>query len=106
MVQMAIAQKMNPQEMAEYQNKIMFEKLDLNESQKEKLTAHNIEFSEKQATLMNREGSMFSKIGEVKKLKKLRNAELEKILSKSQMEVFEDDIEPEIRSYMRSKMKG
>lgn len=106
LAQMALAQKMNPKDMAEFQNKIMLERLDLSESQQEQIEAHNVHFSEKQAALMNREGSMFSKIGDIKKMKKERNAELEKILSEEQMEIFEDDVEPEIRRYMRSKMKG
>lgn len=106
LAQIAIAQNMDPKEMAAYQDKIMFERLDLSEQQQEQITEHNVKFSEKQAALMNREGSMFGKMGDIKKIKKERSAELKKILSKEQLEIFEDEIAPEIRSYMRSKMKG
>ena len=106
LVQMVVGQKIDSKEMAKYQNEIMFERLDLSEKQQDKIMAHNSAFSEKQAALMNREGSMFSKMGEMKKMKKEKKAELQNILSKEQMEIFEDELAPKIRSYMRGKMKG
>jgi len=106
LVQMAQSQKVDAKELTEYQNKIMSERLDLSEKQQEQIMVHNAAFSEKQAALMNKEGSMFSKIGDVKKMRKERAAELKKILSEEQLEIFEDEIAPELRSYMKSKMKG
>ncbi|MDT0606800.1 hypothetical protein [Croceitalea rosinachiae] len=102
--QLISGQKINAKEIADYQTNLMVERLDLNQEQKKKITEHNLKFSKKQAALMNREGSMFGKIGDIKKIKKERNAELEIILNKEQMEVFEDEIEPEIRKHMRKKM--
>lgn len=105
-VQLIMGQKMDAKEMANYQTNLMMERLELNQEQKEKVKEHNLKFSEKQAALMNKEGSMFGKMGDMKKIKKERNAELGTILDKEQMEVFEDEIEPEIRKHMRKKMMG
>jgi|GEM_PF-4818708 len=105
MVQSVTAQKLDAQEMADYQTRTMSEQLKLNESQKEQVTELNVEFSKKQADLMNREGSMFSKMGDMKRIGKEKNAALEKILTEEQMEKYEDDIQPQIRKHMRSKMK-
>lgn len=105
-VQYITAQKMDPQKMADYQTKIMTEELELNESQKKRVTELNLEFSKKQAELMNREGSMFSKMGDVKRIGKEKNAAMEEILTKEQMEKYEDHIQPQMRKHMRQKMKG
>lgn len=105
-VQLLTAQKMNPQEMADYQTQIMSEQLELNESQKKQVTQLNLEFSKKQAALMNGEGSMFSKMGEMKRIGKEKTAALDEILTKEQMKKYEDHVRPEIRKYMRGKMKG
>lgn len=103
-VQCGLAQNIDAKELEDYQNKVMFEKLDLTENQISLVKEHNSKYSKKQAELMNREGSMFGKIGEVRRMKKARNEELEKILSADQFEVFEDDIEPMISKHMRKKM--
>lgn len=105
-VQYMTAQKMDPQEMADYQTKIMSEELELNESQKRRVTELNLEFSEKQAELMNREGSMFGKMGDMKKIRKEKTEALGEILTKEQMEKYEDHIQPEMRKYMREKMRS
>ncbi|WP_425235622.1 DUF4890 domain-containing protein [Ulvibacterium sp.] len=105
-IQCITAQKMDPQEMADYQTKIMSKELELNESQKKQVTELNLEFSEKQAGLMNKEGSMFSKMGDMKRIGKEKMAALDKILTKEQMKKYEDQVRPEIRKYMRGKMKG
>ena len=105
-VQNITAQKMAPQEMADYQTKIMSEELELNESQKKRVTELNLEFSEKQAELMNKEGSMFGKMGDMKKIGKEKNAALEEILTKEQMEKYKDQVGPKIRKHMREKMRG
>ncbi|MEN1785186.1 MAG: hypothetical protein AAGF77_08615 [Bacteroidota bacterium] len=99
-------QKVDAQELADYQNNLMIEKLDLSEVQVEQVKVHNAKYAEKQAELMNREGSMFGKIGDVKRMKKARNAALEKILSPTQMEVFEDEVAPALSKHMRKKMMG
>ncbi|MEL6917135.1 MAG: hypothetical protein AAFO99_05320 [Bacteroidota bacterium] len=105
-LQWSNAQEMDPEEMADYATTTMIEQLNLNEEQQEQVTGLNLKYSKKQADLMNRKGSMFSKMGDMKKIKKEKNKELEKILSKEQMEKFEDDVEPMIRDHMRKKMKG
>ena len=37
----------------------------------------------------------------MKKIKKAKNEELEEILTKAQMEIFENEIEPEMRKQMK-----
>ena len=101
LVQLVLGQEMDPHKMADYQNTIMIEQLDLSDSQKEQVRAINLKYSEKQAALLNKEGSMFSKMGDMKKIKKAKNEELEEVLSKAQMEIFENEIEPEMRKQMK-----
>ncbi|UOY08979.1 hypothetical protein L0P88_10690 [Muricauda sp. SCSIO 64092] len=101
LVQLVMGQEMDPNKMADYQNTIMIEQLDLSDSQKEQVKAINLKYSKKQAALLNKEGSMFSKMGDMKKIKKAKNEELEEVLSKEQMEIFENEIEPEMRKQMK-----
>ena len=96
--------KVNADEMAEYQTHLMKSELGLDEEQQLKVEELNIKYSKKMADLMNSEGSMFGKMGDMKKIKKAKNGELEKILSENQMELFEDELEPQIRKRMRKKM--
>ena len=96
--------KMDANKMAEYQTSLMKSELNLDKEQQDKVEELNIKYSKKMADLMNREGSMFGKMGEMKKIKKAKNAELEKILSDDQMELFEDELEPQIRKTMRKRM--
>lgn len=100
----ALAQKMDGQKMAEYQNDLMIKELDLNEEQEEKVTKVNEKYAVKMADLMNREGSMLGKMGEMKDIKKAKNAELEKVLTPEQMKKYEKELEPEMRKTMRKKM--
>ena len=96
--------KMNAMEMAEYQNNLMKSELHLDTAQFEKVEELNLRYSKKTAELLNKEGSMFGKIGDMKKIKKAKYAELEQILTKEQMEVYEDEVEPQIRKTLRKKM--
>ena len=96
--------KMDANEMAEYQNNLMKSELNLNSEQLAKVEQLNAKYSVKTADLMNKEGSMFGKIGDMKKIKKAKNEELAKILTEEQMEKFEDELEPKIRKTMRKKM--
>ncbi|MEM9001391.1 MAG: hypothetical protein AAGB24_14095 [Bacteroidota bacterium] len=104
-LQSVTAQQMNVQEMAAYQTKTMTEQLGLSEAQQGQVAPLNLHYSEKQAELMASEGSMFSKIGDMKKIGKEKNAALEEILTKEQMEHYVDDVEPMIRKEMRKRMK-
>lgn len=100
------AQKMDAQEMADYQTETMIEELSLSEEQQEKITVLNLKYSKKQAALMNKEGSMFSKMGDMKQIARDKKAELEKVLTSSQMEKFEDEVAPKMRKEMRKKMRS
>ena len=102
---MTFAQKkLDPQKMADYQTNLMQTEMNLSSEQLEKVDELNLKYSKQQADLMNKEGSMFSKIGDMKKIKKAKNQELEKLLSEEQMEFYEDELEPKIRKTMRQKM--
>ncbi|UJH69140.1 hypothetical protein [Allomuricauda sp. SCSIO 65647] len=100
------AQKMDAQKMADYQTETMTEQLDLSEEQQKQIAELNLEYSEKQATLMNQEGSMFSKMDDMKQIAKDKKAELKKVLSKEQMKKYEDDVAPMMRKKMRKKMRS
>ena len=90
--------------MAQYQNQVMSEELNLNEEQQVQIEELNFKYSKKQADLMNSEGSMFGKMGDMKKIRKEKTQELEQILTEEQMKKFEDDVEPKMRKEMRKKM--
>ena len=96
--------KVDADKMAEYQTSLMKSELNLDKEQEVQVEELNIKYSKKMADLMNSEGSMFGKMGDMKKIKKAKNGELEKILSEDQMELFEDELEPQIRKKMRKKM--
>ncbi len=98
--------QLTPEEAADYQTTIMEKELNLTEEQKEAVALQNLEFSKKQINLINAPGSMFGKVGDMRKIKKTKNESLSKILTKEQMEKYEDDVEPAIQKYLRSKMKS
>lgn len=103
-LQTSMAQELNAAELETYQNELMINELSLNDEQVIEIQKINKEFSERQANLINAEGSMLGKIGDVRKLKKEKNKALQQVLTESQMEKYEDDLEPKIRKYFRSKM--
>ncbi len=105
MTQLLIAQKMDAQKMADYQTEIMVEQLSLSEDQREQIATLNLRYSEKQAALMNREGSMFSKMGEMKDIRRDKNMELEAVLTESQMKKYEEEVAPMIRKELRKTGK-
>ena len=47
---------------------------------------------------------MFSKIGDMKQIKKEKNQELERVLTKEQMKVYEKELEPEMLETMKKQM--
>ena len=97
-------QKMDPVKMAKYQTQLMIDRLDLVDGQEKELRGINEKYSELQAALLNKEGSMFSKIGDMKRIKKEKNQELERVLTKEQMKVYEKELEPEMRETMKKQM--
>ncbi|MET1260627.1 hypothetical protein ABV409_14870 [Flagellimonas sp. DF-77] len=104
--QLAFGQKMDPVKMADYQTDLMVERLALTETQKTAVHAINQKYSVKQAELLNRKGSMFSKMGDMKKIKKAKNAEMEAVLTDEQMTILVDELEPEMREQMKKNKKG
>ncbi|MGV6831164.1 MAG: hypothetical protein ACWA5P_06345 [bacterium] len=97
-------QNLTTNQIADFQQKIMMEELNLTQEQKVALEPINLKFAEKQKELIDREGSMLGKIGDFKKLKKEKNSELKKILTQEQMEKYKDEVEPKIKKYMRKNM--
>lgn len=93
------------QQMADYQNNLMTEELNLSEAQQKTVGEINLRYSKQQKTLLEKQGSMFGKMGEMKKIQKNKNAELQKVLTNSQFEIYEDGVEPKIRKHMRKNMK-
>ena len=104
-ISVSAQQKMNITEMAEYQTQQMIKQLDLTEEQTEKVEIINLKYTEKMIVLMEAEGSKFGKIGEMNEIKKDKYSELEKVLSKEQLEKYEDDVAPNIRKNLRKNMK-
>ncbi|WP_299364122.1 hypothetical protein [Winogradskyella sp.] len=105
-LQFSFAQEpLTAEEMADYQNKLMIDELNLTEAQKKPVEEINLKYAIKQKALIEKEGSMFGKIGDMKKIKKEKSSELEKVLTEEQLDKYEDDLEPKIRKYMKKKMK-
>ncbi|AWX44380.1 hypothetical protein HME9304_01380 [Flagellimonas maritima] len=106
LIQSVNAQKTDAEEMAAYQTKTMTAELNLSEEQKPKVAAINTKYAEESANLINADGSMFGKMGDMKAINKRKNAELEKVLNERQMEKYEDDLAPKMRKHMRKHMMG
>ena len=95
---------LSAQQIADYQNKLMDKELNLNEEQQKIVSEINLRYSKQQKSLIEKEGSMLGKMGDFRKLKKSKDTELESILTESQFEKYKDDLEPQIRKYMRKNM--
>ncbi|MBW1294113.1 hypothetical protein [Aquimarina litoralis] len=98
-------QKMDVNEMADYQTQKMIQELDLNNEQIEKVEAINLKYTSEMVVLIEADGSMFGKIGDMKEIKKQKLSELEKVLTTEQLEKFEEDVAPDIRDHMKKNMK-
>lgn len=98
-------EKINALEIADYQNKKMIRILELDDDQTIRTKEINLKYAEKITALIASEGSMFGKIGEMRKIKKLKNEELKKVLSAKQIRVYEEDLEPKFREHFKKQMK-
>ncbi|WP_405208667.1 hypothetical protein [Aquimarina sp. LLG6339-5] len=98
-------QKMTITEMANYQTETMINELALDEKQTEKVASINLKYSAKMVVLMEAEGSMFGKMGDMKKIKQNKSDELKMVFTPEQFEKYEDDVAPSIRKHMRKNMK-
>lgn len=94
----------NSAEAAAYQDEVMEKELELTEDQKEKVSKINLKYTEQMTEIMRREGSKFSKIGDMKKNGKDKKEELKGVLTEDQFEKFEDEVEPALRKHMRKNM--
>ncbi len=105
--QVSLGQEKNltAQQIADYQNSLMIKELKLNEDQQKTVAEINLRYAKQQKTLIEKEGSMLGKIGDMKKIKKAKNEELINVLTEEQFEKYEDDLESQIRKYMRKNMK-
>ncbi|NAS11947.1 hypothetical protein [Poritiphilus flavus] len=95
----------NPEAIAEYQDKVMTEDLNLDQDQQEKVSVINLKYAEKIVAIRNRPGGKFGKIGDIRDTQKAKAKELEKVLSPEQFELFEDEVAPKLKQQMREKMK-
>lgn len=102
------AQKATPEqqlkkatELTQTSDKIMKESLKLTEEQVPLVSEINMDFSKKMVALFAKPGSKFGKIGDMKKNVKDRDAKFKKVLTKDQMELFEDEVSDKIRKEMR-----
>ncbi|MBQ4819432.1 hypothetical protein [Aquimarina sp. MMG016] len=90
--------------MAKYQTDRMNTALELDEEQSQNVASINLKYAKKMNNLMETGGNMFSKMGDMKKIKKGKNKELKKVLTHEQMEKYEEELEPEFRKYFRNQM--
>ena len=93
-------------EMTQDADQTMKENLNLSVDQIPKVSEINLAFSKKMVTLFKAPGSMFGKIGDVKKNMKDRNLQFKKVLTEEQMKVFKDKIESKLRKNMKKIMKS
>ncbi|BAO77372.1 hypothetical protein WPG_3142 [Winogradskyella sp. PG-2] len=83
----------------------MIDELSLTEEQTKKVSEVNIKYATKLRALIDREGSMFSKRDDMKKISTAKNDELSKILTEAQFKKYENDLVPKIRKHIRKNMK-
>ncbi|MEL6811834.1 MAG: hypothetical protein AAFP76_10905 [Bacteroidota bacterium] len=105
--QLALAQKFtSADEMATYQDEVFQRELNLNEQQMEVVSSINLKYAQKQMNLMKQEGSMLGKMGDMKKMAKAKNEELEKNLTKEQFNKYEKEVAPALRKEIRNRMRS
>lgn len=97
--------KIDAQEIAEYQTNLMVQELALNEDQQNEVEPINLRYAEKAAALLNAEGSMFSKIGDIQENNQQKKDTLSTVLTEAQLKKYEDELEPTFRQYFRNKMR-
>jgi len=88
-------------ELAKKSDALMQESLQLTEKQIPLVSEINLNFSKKMVALFAKPGSKFGKIGDMKRNVKDRDAKLEKILTKDQMELFDDKVASKVKKEMR-----
>ena len=93
------------EEITTYQNGLMNEKLNLSEDQRGEVSAINEKYAKKMLELREKPGGMFGKMKEIKATQQKKNEELKMILTKPQYIAYEEEVLPEIKRHMRSKMK-
>ena len=88
-------------EMAKKSDELMKESLNLTEDQIPVISKMNLEFSHKMLVLYEKPGSMFGKMGDMKKIGKDRKAALEKVLTPDQAKLFKKKLEGKMRKEMK-----
>ena len=92
-------------QMAKKSDELMKEYLNLTQDQIPVLSKMNLEFSQKMLTLYEKPGSMFGKMGDMKKIGKDRKAALEKVLTPEQAKLFKNKLEGKMRKEMKKILK-
>ena len=92
-------------EIAKKSTEMMKNGLNLTDTQTQKVSEINLDFSKKMVTLFDKPESMFRKRTDFKKEAKDRKAKLKQVFTDKQMKLFEDEVESKLRKAMRKIMK-
>ena len=102
-----ITAQMSAEEAAQFEDDLVEKEMTtLTDEQKEQLSVLNLKYAKQRSELLAQEGSMFSKIGDMKKIGKAKEAEMAEFLTEEQLEVYKDKVAPALRKKMRKSMKS
>ncbi|MCJ8208823.1 hypothetical protein MUY27_03830 [Mucilaginibacter sp. RS28] len=96
-----------PEQRAEWQNKLMKEKLKLTDTQYHQVSNLNLEYARKMQPVITGEGSRFSRGKKARALMKEKEDKLKQLLTKEQFEAYQQDIKEKMsaakEAFMQSK---
>ncbi|GAA4274504.1 hypothetical protein U6A24_16140 [Aquimarina gracilis] len=95
----------DPSQIAAYQTKTMIATLDLQDKQVDSIKAINQKYAQTITQILLKESNFFGRMKSIRKNNNLKNEELEKVLSKKQMEKYKDEVQPAIRKYIKQQRK-
>ncbi len=99
-------EKMDAIQIAGYQTQIMTKELKLDNNQIKNIEVINLKYAEKIVPIMQSEGSMFSRMGVMRKNNNLKKEELKTVLSAEQMKKYEKEVQPMIRKQLRNQRES
>ncbi|WP_311947335.1 hypothetical protein [Mucilaginibacter terrae] len=98
--------KSTPEQRAEWQNKLMKEKLKLTDTQYEHISSLNLEYARKMQPIITGDGNRFSRGKKAKALMKEKEGKLKQLLTKEQFEAYLQDVKEKMNAAKEAFMQN
>ncbi len=95
-----------PEQRAEWQNKLMKEKLKLTDTHYQQVSSLNLEYARKMQPVITGEGSRFSRAKKAKALMKEKEGKLKQLLTKQQFEAYQQDVKEKMNAAKEAIMES